>query len=73
MDLLHMDPGVLLPGLLVTLLAVVAAWTLLGRRSDSSASSPSADKKRSVGYGDEAPPSRALATPTPAHHQVGSI
>lgn len=70
MDLLHLEPAVLLPALLVTLLAVLAARALLGRTSatSSSTSSSAADKKRSVGYGDEAPPSRALAAPA---QQVG--
>lgn len=74
MDLLHLlhldlqDPAVLLPALLVTLLAVLAARALLGRNSAASSSTPAtADKKRSVGYGDEPPPSRALAEPAPVN------
>lgn len=60
------DPAVMLPALLVTLLAVLAARALFGRTSAASSSTSSAaEKKRSVGYGDEPPPSRALAEPAP--------
>lgn len=65
MDLHLPEPTVLLPALLVTLLAVLAARALLSRNSGASSTPAAADKKRSVGYGDEPPPSRALAEPAP--------
>lgn len=74
---MDLDPVVLLPALLFTLVAVYVASSLLGRRPDSS-SSAAASKKPKVGYGDDAPPSRALGEPLraaqpPAAVPVGSI
>lgn len=69
---MDLDPAVLLPALLFTLVAVYVASSFLGRRPNSS-SSAAGSKKPKVGYGDDAPPSRALGEPFRAAVPVGSI
>lgn len=56
---MDVDPTVVIPAILFTLVAIYFASSLLSRKPDASSSS-AAKKKVNVGYGDAVPPSRAL-------------
>lgn len=58
---MDLDPTVIIPAILFTVVAIYFASSLLSKKPDASSSSSSAgNKKLKVGYGDDIPPSRAL-------------
>lgn len=59
---LDLDPVVLIPAILFTVVAIYFASSLLSKKRDASSSS-GGNKKPKVGYGDDVPPSRALGEP----------
>lgn len=54
---MDLDPTVIIPAILFTVVAVYFASSLLSKKPDGAAGK----KKPKVGYGDDIPPSRALA------------
>ena len=60
--MMDLDPAVLIPALLFTVVALYFASSLLNKKPSGAASS-AGNKKPKVGYGDDVPPSRALGQP----------
>ncbi|KAG7231930.1 hypothetical protein INR49_010084 [Caranx melampygus] len=56
---MDLDPTVVVPAILFTVVALYFASSLLIKKPDASSSS-AGSKKPKVGYGDDIPPSRAL-------------
>ncbi|XP_067332216.1 FILIA-N KH-like domain-containing protein isoform X2 [Channa argus] len=56
---MDLDPTVIIPAILFTVVAIYLASSLLSKKPNASASS-AANKKPKVGYGDDIPPSRDL-------------
>lgn len=56
---MDLDPAVIIPAILFTVVAIYFASSLLSKKPDASSSS-AGNKKPKVGYGDDVPPSRAL-------------
>lgn len=79
---MDLDPAVIIPAILFTVVAIYFASALLSKKPDASSSSSSAgNKKPKVGYGDDVPPSRALGEqirperpepPAPAVEDIGA-
>lgn len=79
---MDLDPAVIIPAILFTVVAIYFASALLSKKPDASTSSSSAgNKKPKVGYGDDIPPSRALGEqsrperpepPAPAVEDIGA-
>lgn len=64
---MDLDPTVIIPAILFTVVAIYFASALLSKKPDASSSSSSAgNKKPKVGYGDDIPPSRGLGEQIPA-------
>lgn len=61
---MDLDPAVIIPAIIFTVVAIYFATSLLSKKPDAS-SSAAQSKKPQVGYGDDVPPSRALAPPRP--------
>eukprot|EP00064_Thunnus_orientalis_P016623 superscaffoldBa00003338_g16691 len=59
---MDLDPTVILPAILFTVVAIYFASSLLNKKPGASSSS-AGNKKPKVGYGDDVPPSRALGEP----------
>lgn len=57
---MDLDPTVVLPAILFTVVAIYLASSLLSKKTGAS-SSAAGNKKPTVGYEDDIPPSRALA------------
>lgn len=71
---MDLDPAVLIPAILFTVVAIYFASSFLTKKPDPSSSSGGI-KKPKVGYGDDIPPSRALRPreePSPAVEDVGA-
>lgn len=62
---MDLDPAVIIPAILFTVVAIYFASSFLNKKPDASSSS-AANKKPKVGYGDDIPPSRALGEQRPA-------
>ena len=62
---MDLDPAVIIPAIIFTVVAVYFASSYLNKKPDSSGSA-AGKKKPKVGYGDDVPPSRALAPRLPA-------
>lgn len=62
---MDLDPAVIIPAILFTVVAIYFASSFLSKKPDASSSS-AASKKPKVGYGDDIPPSRALGEHRPA-------
>ncbi|KAK2832918.1 hypothetical protein Q5P01_016807 [Channa striata] len=62
---MDVDPTVVIPAILFTVVAIYVASSLLSKKPDASSSSSAGNKKPKVGYGDDIPPSRALTRPEP--------
>ncbi|XP_047212671.1 proteoglycan 4-like isoform X2 [Girardinichthys multiradiatus] len=60
---MDLDPTVIIPAVLFTVVAVYLASSLLSRKPDRPSSSSAGTNKPKVGYGDEVPPSRGLEEP----------
>lgn len=60
---MDLDPAVIIPAILFTVVAIYFASSLLSKKPDASSA---AKKKPKVGYGDDIPPSRALGELRPA-------
>lgn len=56
---MDLDPAVLIPAILFTVVAIYFASSFLTKKPENSSSS-AGNKKPKVGYGDDTPPSRAL-------------
>lgn len=61
--IMDLDPVVLLPAVLFTVVAVYLASSLLRRKPDRPSSSSAGTNKPKVGYGDDVPPSRPPGEP----------
>lgn len=62
---MDLDPAVVIPAILFTVVAIYFASALLSKKPNASSSSSSVgNKKPKVGYGDDVPPSRALGEQT---------
>ncbi|GLD68354.1 protein TsetseEP-like isoform X1 [Lates japonicus] len=74
---MDLDPAVIIPAILFTVVAIYFASSLLSKKPDASSSS-AGNKKPKVGYGDDVPPSRALGEqlrpepPAPAVEDIGA-